>query len=283
MDTNIILRKFFNWKNLVAIVIALGLVWLSPVYAGYVGPLLVLIFFIPILYFVFKWQFISAVLYVLLSPVAVFFYLGAVDYSRGTAVIIFKGLPRNSGMNLDPELRCPKSNAGCVIQEYEWMEIPPYNTAVLGLHHLFGPMRGAYTGPYPTKEETFMALRTADTINLNELIMDKGVIGSQEIKLESGVGRKLLTRLSIQYAVEAKDSNEIKNFINNIGPVKGTVWKEKCLILRIPGDFDYFEKHESKSARIALIDCERGRPFAYYYEGEDIHEPFPPVLWNTKF
>lgn len=278
MDSPIIKRKKGSWLTFIIFIIGIILIW---------GSLLFPVLSIPIfigfcVYFLIRLRILALVLFVVFSPVGIFFLLGIHDYIKGTASPRFKGLPRMESFNPDPTFRYIKSNCGCVIYGYEWMSIPPYNASVLVMHHLFGPMHTSYQGPYPTKQQMLEALNKAVPIDIKELTNDTVYINGRAVMLDKGVGKGLTKWLSISLAIDRQDVNELVRFIENVGPITACFWQDNCLIVRIPAEMNYLEKSPNDSARIAVIDCETGRPFAYYYTGKCNVTSFPPVEWRKN-
>jgi hypothetical protein len=98
-------------------------------------------------------------LLILLSPflvVPIFCFAGGiVGYARGEARLRAAGLPGPEFHNLDRDLRCYRSTSGCLVDGSEAFTHGPNNAAVRLMIRLFGPMLGAYLGPYPTREEAW--------------------------------------------------------------------------------------------------------------------------------
>lgn len=88
---------------------------------------------------------------------------GIVGYATGTGVLLVCGFPNMESTNLDPKLRCFRTSSGCRINCSEFLTQTPNNLAMELLTRVFGPMPGAYRGPYPNFDE---ALRTLQTSSL---------------------------------------------------------------------------------------------------------------------
>jgi hypothetical protein len=116
--------------------------------------------------FAFRHKVRTGVLLLGLSPLplipALAFLGGATTYVAGSAVLKTYGMPDPEFGNLDPQGRCRRRTSGCVVDGSEVFTQGPNNVAVRLMIRLFGPMSGAYTGPYPTRHEAFDALRLAD-------------------------------------------------------------------------------------------------------------------------
>jgi hypothetical protein len=106
-------------------------------------------------------------------PVAVAAYSfmeGTVGYLGGTAVFRGVGYPGREYYNLEPKYRVYWQTSGCVVLGTEYLTHVPYNFAVMALATVFGPMRGTYHGPYPTRQEAGAVLRDSrETVGLEAL------------------------------------------------------------------------------------------------------------------
>ncbi|MCH9679877.1 MAG: hypothetical protein K0V04_00460 [Deltaproteobacteria bacterium] len=81
---------------------------------------------------------------------------GVHDYLDGTAYLRRRGLL--AGHDLDPELRIYAESSGCVVDGSEPLFNTPYNAVVSWMIRTWGPMPGAYDGPYPDADAAFMWL-----------------------------------------------------------------------------------------------------------------------------
>jgi hypothetical protein len=84
---------------------------------------------------------------------------GASGYLSGTAAIRGVGYPGPEYGNLDPEYRVYRPTSGCLVMGTEILTHVPNNVAIALLTKVFGPMRGTYRGPYPSRDEAGDALR----------------------------------------------------------------------------------------------------------------------------
>jgi hypothetical protein len=235
--------------------------------AAMAGPASLLL--LPILggglvYFVVRRRFVDAVAFVCLSPLAVMFTLGVIDYAHGRAKLRSMGLPGTESHNLDRQLRCGRSTGGCLVGGHEWAWLRPYNLAIRTMTACFGCMRGAYTGPYPTKDEALAALENAAVLPPADLAACRFSVGGRTIQLDEDVAT--LVHLQIPDIAPPQ-------------PITAALWQEDCLILRIPTPS--WHEPDKPSAVIVLIACEKGRPFAYYAEGEYYHRGHP-VAWERS-
>lgn len=205
-------------------------------------------------------------LFILSSPLSIPFLSGACDYSQGTARLRDFGLPGTTFHNLDRELRCGRATSGCIVGGNEWVTQTPYNGAVRILTAVFGPMAGAYLGPYPTLAESEQALVTATPQSASDLKRDRLTIGKEVVYFGPGIGEILCERIG----------NKFPSFNNSNPEIQATVWQQECLVLRITQEND--TPGEPRAGAIVLFSRTTGRPFAYYSQGEYSHH-FPPVPW----
>ncbi len=209
----------------------------------------------------------AASLIALGTPCTIFLVLGIADYARGTARIRGMGLPGTTYHNPDRITRLGRSTGGCIVTGGEWVSIMPYNLAVMSLSVTVGPMRGLYLGPYPTENEAKLALKNGTNVPQEDLAKDVLDVGGTKVRLDSSVGSELLDKLRFE-------DFEVWN-IQPQPPITAAIYEDDCTVLRIP----YGRDETGKSAAIVLIDNKKGRPFAYYAEGDYYHR-FPPVSYK---
>ena len=241
------------------------------------GPVSYLFLAVPVALLVARrWR--SAGLCVLLAPIGVSFVSGAVGYARGTARLRGYGLPGTGYHNLDPVLRCGRETSGCVVYDNEWMTHTPNNLAVTVLTRLFGPQRGAYTGPYPTEAEANMTLAGAEPVEVDGLFADRVRVDGRDVTLDRGVGAGLLKASWRTMGMEP-ERETVRAGLKEAGPVKAAVWKEACVIVRVPAGPRDDPGGAAQAACVAVVDLGTGRPFAYYAQGGYSHHT-PPVGWR---
>jgi hypothetical protein len=144
-----------------------------------------------------------------------------------------------------------------------------HNWAVETLIRAFGPMRGAYTGPYPDPAQARAAAESGEPISAAEFRADRVYVGTRVINLVHGQGEALYLCPARANAMISVDGS----LDRAAGPIRAVIWQEQCLILRVPLE----PKLNSwvQPAILALIDATTGEAFAFYLEG-DI-EPGRPV------
>jgi len=240
------------------------LVW----FCSLLGPLGLLVPIIGIgmpIHFFRSRAFITAIVFVIVSPLFVSFLSGVGDYIDGDARLRHSGLPGTEFHNLDPKLRCGRVTYGCCVSGNEWVSQLPYNAAVSLLTRSFGLMPGAYDGPYPSKAKARQVVAKGSTISVDDLRNDLLRVGDTEPKLDDGVGSQLVDCLIAHHDFDPQPQ------------VTATLWKDECIVLRIPTPF--FSEDDKPAAAIVLISRAAGRPFAYYGTG-GYHHHFPPVTWH---
>lgn len=219
-----------------------------------------------ILHLLGKRQLLAALSIVALSPFMLAVYMATFSYASGTATLQGMGYPGNGYFNVDPTSRCLRSNGGCCVSGNEWVFILPNNLTVTALSATLGPMAGSYRGSYPTEAEAKQAIQNGTEISEKDLHAGFFAINGHNVKLDKGVGDRLLERLNYDLFYE-----------NPKPPITAVIYDQDCFILRIPFARNWDAKNPS--AAIALISTAKGRPFAFYSDG-DYHQPFPPVTWN---
>jgi len=222
-----------------------------------------------ILHLLSKRQMIAAGSIVAFSPCMLAVCLAGFSYANGTATLMGMGYPGQGFFNIDPASRCLRSTGGCCVSGNEWVFMLPNNVTVKALSATLGPMPGTYRGVYPTEAEAKQAIQRGTKISETELRSGFLAIKGHVVKLDEGVGARLLDSLHYDLLFESARP-----------PITATVYDNDCLILRIPVVQDWDSK--TPSAAIALISTEKGRPFAYYGEG-DYHRSFPPVRWQRPW
>jgi hypothetical protein len=241
------------------------------------GPASILVPVIPVV-LIFMRRPWAALVCVLLSPVGVGFANGVVRYCRGEAYLLYEGLPGTQSHNLDRELRCEQYSSGCLISGNEWLTHGPNNAAVRLMTRWFGPEPGTYRGPYPTEAEALAAVAGGTVVPLAEVRADRIRVGNRVVRLDTGVGQGLLRAGGACYD-PALPGNDAATIAGEMGPIRATVWGDSCLIVRIPVGPADGPAGSVQAVCVAVCDLVRGRPFAYYAEGDYYHR-VPPVMWR---
>ncbi len=91
--------------------------------------------------------------------------VASAEYAEGTARLEGHGLATHDGGsgNLDRDLRCRRSSMGCCRDPISGTSAAIHNAVLRTMVALFGPMRGSYTGEYPTRWEALLLLRKEGT------------------------------------------------------------------------------------------------------------------------
>ena len=203
---------------------------------------------------------LGAILVLACAPFTFFVGHGAVEYLAGTARLYGYGPANVARRNLDPQFRCDRVFHGCMPRIGPWGHEAIYDVTVETLIRTFGPMRGSYTGPYPTESEAIAAARFGDEISFEDLIADRVVLDDRTVKLAKGAGIRL--SLETEWGLAIDDPYRRAELRGQAGPITAVIVQGACLVLRMPDPIS-----DPEAALIACIDTQTGRPFAYYGEG----------------
>jgi hypothetical protein len=140
-------------------------------------------------------RFASIAVLSLTSPLLFASALATFGYVRGTALLRTVGESDPSLRNVDPTTRYQWTTSGCLVDGSEWVINEPNNATLYLLQALFGPMPGAYSGPYPSELEAQNALRSAPRASWKELVSGM-LLGRRPIRLRQGLGEALASALS---------------------------------------------------------------------------------------
>jgi hypothetical protein len=200
-----------------------------------------------------------------LSPFAVCFLRGALTYITADGRLRSYGNPTTESQSIDLHYRCERFVArrklvsDCHVLERELM-----NRGLEVMIEVFGPMRGSYPGPYPSKAEVQQSLAAGVEVSAIDLGSDAVSVDLDTFRLDAGVGRRLLKRTAWEFAIDCPSCASY--YASEYGPIQAAVIKGSCLVLLIPMDEAKPPPYES-SALMVVIDTQTGRPFAYYTEG----------------
>jgi hypothetical protein len=150
---------------------------------------------------------------------------------------------------LDRETRVPHTTGGCLVSGGEWMVTAPNNFAVYLNTKLFGFMRGTYTGPWPSADESRAALQHGQPVSPQDLAAGQITIGSRHFELDASAR-------TLAQAVEHLDA------CGEEGCITGAVSVDGCLVL----GFSDFETDAPKI--IVPIGCTApalGQPLGWYH------------------
>lgn len=130
-----------------------------------------------------KW-FVAGSPYVLVPALGT--VLGAMTYFTGTARLASVGLPGAEFYNLDPVYRVYRSSSGCIVTGSEAFWQLPNNLVVQGLVRVLGPMRGAHTGKYPTRDEATAAIEVGSVeVSVDDLAKGVSIPPAHNVRLSS--------------------------------------------------------------------------------------------------
>ncbi len=164
------------------------------------------------------------------------------------------GYPGLELYDVSPRTRLQATSSGCIVFGGEWMLQRPNNLVLAVLTSVFGPMRGAYDGPYPSEGEVEMALRGAFALALSEVQSDRVVLAGREIRLRPGLGQQLADALRVAQREQS---------------VAAALWRDRVLVLQ----FSSFLEELGESTLLALVDTQSGKIIAY--RGDALHWRLP--------
>lgn len=179
-----------------------------------------------------------------LSPVAVAAAVAITRYFSGSARLLSVGLPSVATFNVDRQTRFQHSSTGCMVDGSELVWQLPNNAALRLLSATFGPMRGAYDGPFPSPAESDAALAAAAPVSWEDIRTDAVPVGGRRVQLRPGLGVGFATLLGSEDPPEPR----------------AVLWRDRVLLIA------FGRGGESRTRRV-LIDARSGRLLAY----EGIH------------
>ncbi len=128
-------------------------------------------------------------------------------------------------------------------------------------------MRGAYLGPYPTREEAFESLDGAAQIPIREVLAERITLGDRTVLLSLGLAMELLRDTEWVFANDPLNAKYFQEDFGHLASITATIVDDQCLILRIPSQYCCDEAGStSQCAGVALIDTATGKLFAIYGE-----------------
>lgn len=234
-------KRVWSW---LAVVAATLLAWLSAFVGGL--PWLVTPAFLVLMDWLGRnrfWRPLATLL--LASPFAVACGFAALSYARGVAHFWTTGLPDATFHNVDPSTRYQSTSSGCIVNGSEWVLHLPNNATLRALHFLFGPMPGAYDGPYPSGKDIQSALASASPLDWQDLELDTVSVDQSTIPLRRGVGSNLVAALQPR-------SNQPHPSI--------ALWQGRVLLLRFPASHADLA---AEAALVVLVDRDTGKVIAY--------------------
>ena len=184
--------------------------------------------------------------------------LGTISYFEGTAEIRFVGYPSLESRNLDRETRCYKRSSGCSVTGAEFFTHIPNNLTVRTLARIFGPMKGAYTGYYPTNEESLKMLEGKDAVNFSYPVESEEALPEP---LRSIYKNDKKFRWELSHCFRKGDPNYTWN-------VNANNWEIVEVADRITLRFIEIDPHALLFGNIfmrILYDVEKGRTIARYH------------------
>ncbi len=192
-----------------------------------------------------------------LSPLAAATVLAVVSYCRGSARLLTSGLPSLESHNLDPQTRLQRVSSGCLVDGSELVQQVPNNAVVRVLSGLFGPMPGAYDGPFPSLEESEAALSAARSIAWQSIRSDLISVGNDRVRVRAGLGAALS-------ALMRREAPE------DIGDPRAVLWRHRVLLIELRTS-----ELGARATRRILVDARSGKVIAYYGFGGLAGREFP--------
>jgi len=227
-----------------------GAVWLSWALFEWSEGTLSDFFWIPAAWLLFRRRWVGAALAVALSPAVVLLLIQCREYANGGGRYV-RGECNNVETpqgSLKPDTRVRGFDPGCGTHSSNaWLRYWAEGEAIPIMHAIMGPPRGAYTGPYPTFEESLKALETGTVQVMSPELSGTVTAGGITVNPENDPG------LFHWGSVVGKPDP---------APVTAALYKQQCVIVRIPRDL------RPPLAAIYLIDAATGRCFAVYYDAD---------------
>jgi hypothetical protein len=208
-----------------------------------------------------------------LSPMTLHFASGVSSYWKGEAAIFFTGYPSCDSRNIDPTLRCQHSSTGCCVYGGEFIANASNNAGVRLMILLFGPMKGSYLGPYPTKEEALRVASSGTPVDVAELARGNVPLNGRAVGLAATAVTEFLVQT--EWSIALYDGSANGEDLRELGPITASVFEKTCLILRIPTRL-HCRDLDQVCAGLALFDTVTGKMFAWYRE--DGLEDCPSLL-----
>jgi hypothetical protein len=204
-----------------------------------------------------RWRRYWPLMLIILNPLVLGFGVGVHEWFRDRPTLSYMGLPGAEFFNLDPATRCFRSTGGCIVSGDEWMTQSPHNAGLRLMTTLFGPPRGTYHGPYPSKEEAMRVTETAAETPLNLFLEGSVFVNGNAIPL----GKDTVNTLLRDFEMSLFDANPADSQRH----VRAGVFQERCLVLRV-GTKDIMPNGSvlDESEGIVLFDLDGLRPFALY-------------------
>jgi hypothetical protein len=211
------------------------------------------------LFLAIKWRSLLPGVVILLSPLTIVFCLGMAYWFEKRPVFEYMGLPSSEAFNLDPKTRCYSVTGGCIVHGAEWVWQEPHNYGLRFMVAILGPPRGAYGGPYPTKEQAVQMTDTVAPASTDDFLQGTVAVDGHKFNL----GRNLTGQMSDYFFLP---------FFTDYGSpqtesptVRAAVYQNQCLLVRLDAKDEMSDNNPSKRLKaIVLIDLKTVKPFAVY-------------------
>ena len=188
-------------------------VWLVTFILPFLSVLVIPIMATGVVFNLLQRRFVHIAVILIISPFALSYAQGVIDYLDGSARIRGMGLPSTESLNVDPVYRCERSTGGCVVSGNEWIFQDPYNGVVRFMISTFGPMKGSYDGPFPTKKQVFAALPQAVEVAIDDLANGLVDVQGTTVRLDTGVGSGLFraSPMLTQWQLEVDGMGDVES------------------------------------------------------------------------
>lgn len=178
----------------------------------------------------------------LIMPPTVIAAAAAVDYLRGEARLLAARSAHITLHNVDRETRCQHTSD----PDGTWVRQGPHNATLRALSGLFGPMAGAYVGPYPTDAQIRIALADGAPPALDGTSL---TLGETAVDLHPELLRTL--RRTARRGAE----------------IRGAVWQGEVAIVEVQPAAEQANRYGGAGPKprsaVVLVDVDSGRVLAY--------------------
>jgi hypothetical protein len=194
------------------------------------------------------------------SPFSPGVWNATLDYAHGMVSLRGAGLYGDQAfVSVDRRWRTAVTTSGCQVSGDEWVWALPYNLTAMVWIAVVGPMRGAYTGAYPSWAAASAALgATPIEVSASDLRTDRVRLPDAVLHLPTGCGTALLAAAGPWWTDEDKQTLMCEE-----DRIQGTI-VEGVVVLRLPSC------QGVEPAGLVLLDPDQGRVIA---ADQGLYEP----------
>lgn len=167
-------------------------------------------------------------------------------YASGAAYVRTTGYADPRLDNVSPLTGYQTRSRGCLVDGTEWVRDFPHNLTLLALRIVFGPMPGAYDGPYPNDQEISEALREAVPVKLEDLEREVLTANQRTHRLRPGLGDSLISALRLEPGLPRASVS---------------TWEDRVLLMRIDSEFADLS---DEPPLVVVIDGKSGKVLGYH-------------------